>query len=68
MAKKDTRKKSLKKAISWTIIDNIATISVAYAFTRQIGLSFGIAIISNTIEILLYYLHERIWDKKNGKI
>jgi uncharacterized membrane protein len=64
----ETKKKSLKKAISWTIIDNIATISVAYAFTQQIGLSFGIAIISNTIEVLLYYIHERFWSKKNGNI
>ena len=64
----ETKKKSFKKAISWTIIDNIATISVAYAFTRQIGLSFGIAIISNTIEILLYFIHERIWNEKNGNI
>ena len=68
MAKKDTRKKSLKKAISWTIIDNIATISVAYAFTRQIGLSFGIGIVSNTIEILLYFIHERAWNDKNDNI
>jgi uncharacterized membrane protein len=60
----ETKKKSLKKAITWTVIDNIATISVAYAFTRQLFLSFGIAIISNTIEILLYFTHERFWDKK----
>ncbi len=64
----ETKKKSFKKAITWTIIDNIATISVVYIFTRQIGLSFGIAIISNTIEILLYYLHERLWGNKNGNI
>ena len=64
----ETKKKSIKKAISWTIIDNIATISVAYAFTRQIELSFGIAIISNTIEILLYFIHERAWNEKNGNI
>lgn len=61
----ETKKKSFKKAISWTIIDNIATISVAYIFTRQIAISFGIAIISNTIEILLYYLHERAWHKND---
>jgi len=64
----ETKKKSLKKAISWTIIDNIATISIAYAFTQQIALSFGIAIISNTIEILLYFIHERVWNEKNGNI
>jgi uncharacterized membrane protein len=64
----ETKRKSLKKAITWTIIDNIATISIAYAFTRQLALSFGIAIISNTIEILLIYCHERLWSRKNGNI
>jgi len=64
----ETKRKSFKKAITWTIIDNIATITVAYTFTRQIGLSFGIAIISNTIEILLYFIHERVWNDKNGNI
>jgi len=64
----ETKRKSFKKAITWTIIDNIATITVAYTFTRQIGLSFGIAIISNTIEILLYFIHERVWNEKNGNI
>jgi len=53
----------LKKAITWTLVDNLMTISVAYAFTRQIVLSFEIAIISNTIEIFLYWLHEKGWDR-----
>ena len=61
----ETKKRSFKKAITWAVIDNIATLSVAYAFTRQIGISFGIAIVSNTIEILLYFLHERCWGRKD---
>lgn len=60
----ESRKRSIKKAITWTIIDNIATMSVAYAFTRSIGMSIGISIISNTIEILLYFGHEQIWGRK----
>lgn len=62
----ESRKRSIKKAITWTIIDNIATMSVAYAFTRSIGISIGISIISNTIEILLYYCHDRIWNRSKS--
>jgi len=58
-----TKKKSFKKAITWMVIDNIVTFSVAYLFTRQIAISFGVAIISNTLEILLYWLHEEGWNR-----
>lgn len=57
-------RKSLKKAITWIVIDNIATITIAYLFTRIISVSIGIAVISNTIEILLYYIHEHCWKSK----
>ena len=62
----ESRKRSIKKAITWAIIDNIATMSVAYAFTHSIGVSIGISLISNTIEILLYFGHERIWGRKQS--
>ena len=59
-----SKKKSFKKAISWSILDNLITFSIAFAFTRQIAISFGVAIISNTVEILVYFIHERWWDRK----
>lgn len=58
-----TRKKSFKKALTWIILDNGITWSIAYLITGKVFVSLGIAIISNTIEILVYYFHERIWDK-----
>jgi uncharacterized membrane protein len=59
----ESKRRSLTKAITWTVLDNIITMSIAYAFTSQVMLSFGIAIISNTIEILVYFAHERAWGR-----
>ena len=54
--------KSIKKTITWLILDNLLTWSVAYLFTGQIIISFAIAIVSNTAEAFVYYGHEKFWE------
>ena len=51
------KKRSLIKALSWTVLDNIVTFTVAYLFTRQILISLEVATISSTLEIIVYFLH-----------
>ena len=60
----ETKKKSIKKALTWLLLDNILTWSIAYIFTGMLYLSLGIALVSNTLEIFVYYMHERLWSKK----
>jgi len=60
----ETKKKSIKKALTWLVFDNILTWSVAYTFTGMLYLSLSIALVSNTFEIFVYYMHERLWSKK----
>lgn len=57
----DSRKKSLIKTITWRIIALIVSIIVAFIFTDKISMSLNIAIISNLLSMILYYVHERIW-------
>jgi len=64
----DLPKRSLVKTLSWRLTGSGATFLIAYAMTGNLTVAGIIGItqmISNTI---LYYIHERIWNKiKWGK-
>ena len=64
----DSRKRSLIKSITWRIICIVVSITTAYLLTRQIDLSIAIGTIYNVTTMILYYFHERLWNKlKWGK-
>lgn len=59
----DQPRRSVVKTISWRITGSSATFAIAYIMTGSFAIAgvIGIAqMISNTI---LYYVHERIWNK-----
>lgn len=51
------------KSITWRIIAVIVTFIAAYAFTRKPLESGWIAITVNAINMIIYFIHERIWNK-----
>lgn len=59
-------KKAILKAVTWRLLGTTSTIILFYVMTGDfsIGLSFGG--IDVTIKFILYYIHERLWDKKNN--
>jgi uncharacterized membrane protein len=59
----DTPRRSLVKTISWRVTGSSATFLIAYLMTGNLAVAGVIGVtqmISNTI---LYYFHERIWNK-----
>jgi len=64
----ETRNRSILKAISFRILATIATFALIYILTGNLalaGLAGGIDFIS---KLVIYYAHERIWNKiKWGK-
>ena len=59
----DQPRRSVVKTISWRITGSSATFAIAYFMTGSIAIAGVIGVtqmISNTI---LYYLHERVWNK-----
>jgi uncharacterized membrane protein len=59
----DAPLRSIVKTISWRITGSSATFAIAYILTGNLAVAGVIGItqmISNTI---LYYVHERIWNK-----
>lgn len=59
----DSNQRSIAKTASWRITGSAATFSIAYLITGDITSSGSIAIIQIVANTLLYYLHERIWNK-----
>lgn len=59
----DSPKRSLVKTISWRITGSAATFAISYAILGDIGVSSTIAAIQLTCNTLLYFIHERVWNK-----
>ena len=59
----DTTRRSLIKTISWRITGSSATFLISYAIIGNIAVSGTIAAIQLTFNTVLYFIHERIWNK-----
>jgi len=59
---KDSNAKSLLKSISWRIVGTIDTIVISYFVTGQLVMAVSIGSVEIVSKILLYYLHERVWE------
>lgn len=59
---KETRIRSIVKAISWRFIATLTTIIIVFIFTGNIILSVGIGFFELLSKLILYYLHERVWN------
>ena len=59
----DTSTRSLVKTISWRITGSGATFAISYLVLGDFSVSSTIAITQVTLNTILYYVHERIWNK-----
>ena len=61
-------KRSLAKTISWRVIGTIDTILISWLITGAITLALSIGTIELISKMILYFFHERAWNKiKWGK-
>jgi len=54
---------SLLKTISWRVLGTIDTITISYIVTGQIRSALSIGGFEVFSKMVLYYLHERAWNK-----
>lgn len=54
---------SATKAVSWRIVGTIDTWIISYLVTGEWELAFSIASIEVFSKVVLYYFHERVWEK-----
>ncbi len=65
---KDKRYRSIIKTISWRVTGTIDTFLVSWVVTGRIGIAASISAVEVFTKLLLYYLHERAWNRiKIGK-
>ena len=58
-------KRSLLKTISWRIIGTLDTILISWIITGALSLAFSIGFIELVTKMVLYFFHERAWNKIN---
>ncbi|MEX1002019.1 MAG: DUF2061 domain-containing protein [Crocinitomicaceae bacterium] len=51
------------KTISWRIVGTIDTMVIAYLLTGELAIAFSIGSVEVVTKMILYYLHERAWNK-----
>lgn len=59
----DSNTRSLAKTISWRLTGSGATFLISYIVSGNITIAGSIALIQITLNTILYYIHERIWNK-----
>jgi uncharacterized membrane protein len=59
----DTPQRSLTKTISWRITGSGATFLISYLILGDIAVAGSIALLQITANTILYFVHERIWNR-----
>ena len=59
----DTTRRSLVKTVSWRITGSSATFAISYFVSGNFAVAGTIALIQLTANTILYFIHERIWNK-----
>ena len=59
----DTNKRSLVKTISWRLTGSGATFIISWLISGNFAVAGTIAVIQLISNTILYYIHERIWNR-----
>jgi uncharacterized membrane protein len=59
----DSAVRSLAKTISWRITGSGATFLISYLVSGSFAIAGSIALIQLTANTILYFIHERVWNK-----
>lgn len=62
---KESRNRSIVKAISWRIIATLTTAALVYIFTKRWDFAAYVGLFEATLKLLFFYAHERIWNRLN---
>jgi uncharacterized membrane protein len=59
----DSTVRSIAKTVSWRITGSGATFLISYMVSGNLAVAGTIAVIQLTANTILYFVHERIWNK-----
>jgi uncharacterized membrane protein len=55
--------RSMVKAVSWRATGTLDTILISFLVTGQARMAFSIGFVELFTKVVLYYVHERVWNK-----
>ena len=58
-----SKTRSLAKSLTWRVLAVIVTFASIYFLTGEIVTATAGTVLTNSINFVLYYLHERVWLK-----
>ena len=64
----ETRTISLLKAISYRFLGSLTTFLACFMFTGKPFMSLGVSVFDFFFKIVLFYVHERVWEKVKIKL
>lgn len=65
----ETNTRSIVKTVTWRLTGSGATFLISYIMTGNLSIAGTIAVVQMTSNTVLYYIHERIWNRlKWGKL
>lgn len=59
----ESHKRSILKAVTWRFIAVAVTMLISYLWLQEWSSSIVLSLTANGIKALLYYLHERGWNR-----
>jgi uncharacterized membrane protein len=59
----ETRKRSIAKSILWRVICIVVSIVTSFLLTDNWDIAVAIGTVYNAVTMVLYYFHERLWDR-----
>ncbi|MDK1030777.1 MAG: DUF2061 domain-containing protein [Planctomycetia bacterium] len=59
----ETHARSITKALVWRAFGLILLVGISYAYNRDVTQALTVGLIFNSIRLVLYYFHERIWNR-----
>ena len=60
---KESKLRSLLKAITWRITATLTTILIAWMLIGDVNVAMAIGSIEFFAKFVIYYLHERAWNR-----
>ena len=60
---RESRLRSVLKALSWRVLATLTTIAIAYFIVGDVKTALKIGAVEVVAKMLIYYLHERAWAK-----
>ncbi len=59
----ESRLRSVAKALTYRLTGTLTTVAVTFAVTGQLAVALAVGSVEPALKILVYYLHERAWQR-----